>query len=98
MAFAPAASSDNSAQVEILDSITRTFGFPATARRFSALPVEKSSITTTVFPSAKSRSTRCEPMNPAPPVTKIKEDRGLRVEDGIEALLFTLRFSIARHL
>src|SRR5882724_5202053 len=85
MAFAPAANSGNSAQAEMVDSMTRSFEFPATVCRFCALPVEKSSITTTAFPSANSRSTRCEPMKPAPPVTKVNEDGGWMVEDGIES-------------
>jgi hypothetical protein len=46
------------------------------------LPVEKSSITTTAFPSANNLSTKCEPMKPAPPVTKTNEDGGW---DGIES-------------
>src|ERR1700743_3633928 len=74
MAFAFAANPGNSAHAEIRDSITRKFGFPSIVPRFSALPVEKSSMTTTAFPSAKSRSTRCEPMKPAPPVTRINEE------------------------
>ena len=41
------------------------------ARRFSRLPVEKSSMTTTLLPSFNRRSTRCEPMKPAPPVTRM---------------------------
>src|ERR1700757_2984886 len=44
-------------------------GCEATFARFSNLPVEQSSITTTDLPSASKRSTRCDPMNPAPPVT-----------------------------
>src|SRR5487761_1987507 len=35
----------------------------------SALPEERSSMTVTLRPSARSASTTCEPMNPAPPVT-----------------------------
>ena len=38
--------------------------------RFSAFPVERESITVTRSPRAISASTRFEPMNPAPPVTK----------------------------
>ena len=37
--------------------------------RFASLPVERLSTTSTEWPSARSRSTRLEPMNPAPPVT-----------------------------
>ena len=36
---------------------------------FSRLPEERSSTTTTSSPRSTSASTRCEPMNPAPPVT-----------------------------
>src|SRR5438128_1916407 len=39
--------------------------------KFSKLPVEQSSITTTDLPSASSLSTRCEPIKPAPPVTRM---------------------------
>src|SRR5579875_2258380 len=46
-------------------------GLSLTPRKLSRLPVEKSSMTTTVLPSFNSRSTRCEPMKPAPPVTRI---------------------------
>src|SRR6185436_18857001 len=39
---------------------------------FSRLPVKKLSRQSTSFPSLSSRSQRCEPMNPAPPVIKIR--------------------------
>src|SRR6185369_2667232 len=39
---------------------------------FSRLPVKKLSRQSTSLPSPRSRSQRCEPMNPAPPVTKIR--------------------------
>src|SRR3954467_13628776 len=42
---------------------------PNAAARFSRRPVDKSSITATWCPSPTSRSTRLEPMKPAPPVT-----------------------------
>ena len=45
-----------------------TPGLEAPAR-FSRLPLEKSSSTSTSSPRAAKASTRCEPMNPAPPVT-----------------------------
>ncbi len=61
----------------------RRFGLPETVRRFSALPVEKSSITITLCASANNRSTRCEPIKPAPPVTRKMEDGGWRMEDGM---------------
>src|SRR5579883_2300362 len=38
----------------------------------SVLPVMRLSITTTSKPSANSRSHRCEPRNPAPPVTSAR--------------------------
>src|SRR5262249_51282823 len=38
--------------------------------RFSRRPVERSSSTRTGRPTATSASTKCEPMNPAPPVTR----------------------------
>src|ERR1051326_8371526 len=41
---------------------------------FSRLPVKKLSRQSTSFPSLRSRSQRCEPMNPAPPVTNILID------------------------
>src|SRR6266567_2679623 len=40
--------------------------------RFSSRPVDRSSITTTSFPSWTRRSTRAEPMKPAPPVTSVR--------------------------
>src|SRR5690242_19218183 len=47
----------------------RSAGCLATAWRFSRLPVERSSITSTRLPSRNNLSTRCDPTNPAPPVT-----------------------------
>ena len=40
--------------------------------RLASDPVDRSSTTSTSCPSASSRSTRVEPMNPAPPVTSIR--------------------------
>src|SRR5262249_11047108 len=40
------------------------------ASRYSRFPVERSSSTVTRWPACRSASTRCEPMNPAPPVTR----------------------------
>ena len=40
--------------------------------RLASEPVERSSTTSTAWPSASSRSTRVEPMNPAPPVTSAR--------------------------
>ena len=37
---------------------------------FSMAPVERSSSTCTVWPCSTSRSLRCEPMKPAPPVIR----------------------------
>ena len=48
---------------------------PAVARasaRLTSDPVDRSSTTSTSWPSARSRSTRVEPMNPAPPVTIVR--------------------------
>src|SRR5579884_1009257 len=39
--------------------------------RLARLPVDRSSTTSTVWPSARRRSTRVEPMKPAPPVTRV---------------------------
>ena len=41
------------------------------ARGFPRSPVERLSITSTSSPRATSASTRCDPMNPAPPVTTL---------------------------
>src|SRR6516162_8683722 len=49
----------------------------ATSLRFSRSPVRKLSSTVTTAPSRTSASTRCEPMNPAPPVTKTFTPRRL---------------------
>ena len=52
--------------------------WPAEARasaRLASDPVDRSSTTSTVCPSARSRSTRVEPMNPAPPVTSMPHDQ-----------------------
>ena len=40
--------------------------------RFASDPVERSSTTSTSWPSASRRSTSVEPMNPAPPVTRTR--------------------------
>src|SRR5262245_19795930 len=45
-------------------------GLGVMCARFSARPVERLSSTRTFRPAAVSASARCEPMNPAPPVTK----------------------------
>src|SRR5215831_16607044 len=42
---------------------------PRDSARFSSLPVERSSSTTTLSPRRTSSSTTLEPMKPAPPVT-----------------------------
>src|ERR1700722_9241300 len=50
---------------------------PALARacaRLASEPVERSSTTSTSWPSASKRSTRADPMNPAPPVTSARID------------------------
>src|SRR6185436_6907552 len=68
--FATMASS--SGHSDTLDPIIRSAGLAATDLRFARLPVEKSSIMLTEYPSLNRRSTRCEPIKPAPPVTKTR--------------------------
>ena len=46
------------------------FGLAFIASRFSRLPVERSSSEITESPWARRASARCEPMKPAPPVSK----------------------------
>src|ERR1700677_443806 len=50
-------------------SITRSRPVRAAPSRFARLPFRKLSRTVTLQPEATRTSTRCEPMNPAPPVT-----------------------------
>src|SRR5690242_10960108 len=83
MNSALAASSGSWAHSEILDRMKRKREFVFAAARLSRLPVERSSMTTTDLPSFNSRSTRCPPMKPAPPVTSVKEDGGSKMEDGM---------------
>src|SRR5207245_9536244 len=45
---------------------------PRTASRFSRFPVKKLSSTRTCFPFFRSVSTTCEPIKPAPPVTRYR--------------------------
>ncbi len=45
--------------------------------RFSRLPVERSSTTVTSSPRSSRASTMFEPMNPAPPVTRVLMGAGL---------------------
>src|SRR5438552_1761938 len=47
----------------------RKSGFPARWAMLSTVPVTKLSIPTTLWPCLRSRSIRCEPRNPAAPVT-----------------------------
>src|SRR5882724_8655396 len=70
MDSAEATTPPNSGHCETLPWIIRNRGCADTRLRFSSRPVEQSSITTTTLPSASRRSTKCEPMNPAPPVTR----------------------------
>src|SRR6266542_2223781 len=56
-------------KLETLCLMNRKFSFPARCPMFAVLPVIKLSMAMTRCPSAKSRSTRCEPRKPAPPVT-----------------------------
>src|SRR5690606_16374284 len=50
----------------------------AMAARLSRRPLERSSITVTFAPYLTSASHRCEPMNPAPPVTQTFRLRYMR--------------------
>src|SRR5208283_285836 len=96
-----AASFGSSLHSEILDLTIRSRGFDFTAARFSSLPVERSSITTTRLPLLSRRSTKCDPINPAPPVTRTNEDGewrmacffgeygGWKMEDGRSRDVFT---------
>src|SRR5262252_1013620 len=54
----------------------------STPETFSRLPVMKSSMQTTSQPLSRKNSTRCEPMNPAPPVTSTRI-AGLRAEHAL---------------
>src|SRR3954452_12469127 len=45
--------------------------------RFSRRPVERSSTTVTSWPRSRRASTRLEPMKPAPPVTRVRIERGM---------------------
>src|ERR1035437_4278417 len=78
-----AASFGSPAHAEIFDCTKRRRGCALITRKFSRLAVERSSMTTTVLPSASRRSTRWEPIKPAPPVTKTNEDGGWKIEDGM---------------
>lgn len=65
MAAAPAPARPSASESRIEPTSTAT-SRPA---RLAWDPVDRSSITTTSWPSRSSRRTRLEPMNPAPPVT-----------------------------
>ena len=59
----------------------------AETARFSSRPVDKSSSTTTLSPRSRSRSLRCEPMKPAPPVMRYVCDMECRASsktDGVD--------------
>lgn len=47
-----------------------TFGLALMLKRFSGCPVEKSSRMVIALPRERRSSARCEPINPAPPVTR----------------------------
>src|SRR2546422_513537 len=49
--------------------MNRKFRWPARCATLSTLPVTRLSMAMTLWPRSNSRSTRCEPRNPAPPVT-----------------------------
>src|SRR2546423_14471009 len=50
---------------------------PAISLRFSPLPVERSSITRTRAPCSLKAEAMCEPIKPAPPVTRATPERGI---------------------
>src|ERR1043165_4094703 len=50
---------------------------PPISARFSSLPVERSSMTRTRAPCSLKAEARCDPMNPAPPVTRATPERGI---------------------
>src|SRR4249919_230289 len=58
-------------KVRMSASSKRKFGLSSWAARFARTPVDRSSTTWTWSPRARWRSTRWEPMNPAPPVTRM---------------------------
>src|SRR3954447_4348832 len=60
----------------------RYLSFPARCSIFAVDPVMKLSIPMTRCPSASSRSVRCEPRKPAPPVTTEIGDEEERVNIG----------------
>src|SRR5439155_15275195 len=49
--------------------MNRKLRWPARCATLSTLPVTRLSMAMTLWPRSNSRSTRCEPRNPAPPVT-----------------------------
>ena len=61
--------------VEMVDRGAPGRRCPRASARLDSEPVEKSSTTSTSWPSASSRSTRFEPMKPAPPVTRVRMHR-----------------------
>ena len=58
------------AHVDTFASKNRRSGCWRTGLRLSMDPVEQSSITATALSALSKRSTKCDPMKPAPPVTK----------------------------
>src|SRR5688572_12536648 len=63
-------------------SPSRNSNRPSRPARFSRAPVERLSITRTLWPSATRRWTRCEPMKPAPPVTRQVVGLGIGTSSG----------------
>ena len=56
-------------------NVMRWLRWPRASARFASDPIDRSSTTSTSWPSASSRSTRVEPMKPAPPVTRTRTDQ-----------------------
>src|SRR6185436_20285637 len=56
---------------------------------FSRLPVERSSAISTSYPFSRNRSATCEPMNPAPPVTRtLANVRGIPFPGVVQSPVF----------
>src|SRR5262249_52666172 len=77
---------------------SRISGLGLMCARFSRSPVLKSSKTRTRHPLVVRASTKCEPMNPAPPVTKESWLIGLIREEGFHVVFRIKRFQIVQLL
>src|SRR5205823_5668549 len=65
-----------SAEVSVMLALMKSIS-PPISLRFSSLPVERSSITRTRAPCSLKAEARCEPIKPAPPVTRAIPERGM---------------------